>query len=70
VRRRNFITLLGSGAAWPLTARAQPPRMPLIGFLYPGVAAAMVTRIGAPREGLRAVGVPTSILLRADEVIE
>src|SRR5262245_44798182 len=56
MNRREFITLLGGAAAWPMTARAQQPAMPLVGILAVTSPEANATRMRAFREALRAAG--------------
>jgi putative ABC transport system substrate-binding protein len=58
IRRREFITLLGSAAAgWPLVARAQQPAMPVIGFLRGGTLTDVPhDRVTAFHQGLKESG--------------
>src|SRR5215469_14649748 len=57
MRRREFITLLGGGAAWPLGAHAQQSaKVARIGYLDLGPASARASRVEALRAGLRDLG--------------
>ena len=55
MRRRDFISLLGAAAAWPLTARAQQARVYTIGVLTL-ISPSPEPLLKALREGLRDVG--------------
>jgi putative ABC transport system substrate-binding protein len=56
MKRREFITLLGGAAAWPVAARAQQARMTRIGFLGPTSYFGLQERMDALRAGLRDLG--------------
>jgi putative ABC transport system substrate-binding protein len=56
VRRREFIAGLGSAAALPIAARAQQPRLPVIGLLHPDSSGTSADQVSAFRKGLSETG--------------
>ena len=56
MKRRQFLTLLGGAAAWPLAAGAQQPALPVVGFLRSTPATGFEYLVNALRQGLNDVG--------------
>jgi putative ABC transport system substrate-binding protein len=56
LRRREFISLLGGAAAWPMAARGQQSAMPLVGLINGGSADANARFASTFRKGLSETG--------------
>jgi putative ABC transport system substrate-binding protein len=56
IKRRDFITLLGGAAAWPLAAPAQQRSLPVVGFLASGGTERPSDWLRAFRQGLKEGG--------------
>jgi putative ABC transport system substrate-binding protein len=56
MKRRNFIALLGGAGAWPLTARAQQPGLPVVGLVWVAGERVVKPYEESIRAGLRELG--------------
>jgi putative ABC transport system substrate-binding protein len=56
MRRREFITLLGGVAVWPVAARAQQPALPVVGVIDGGSPGGLPREAAAFRKGLNETG--------------
>jgi putative ABC transport system substrate-binding protein len=56
MRRRDFLRVLGTAAAWPIAVRAQQPGLPLIGYFNSGAPDAVAARLSVLRKALSEAG--------------
>ncbi len=56
MQRREFITLIGGAAAWPLAARPQQPAVPVVRFLSSASPEPFAHLVAAFRQGLSQLG--------------
>ena len=56
MQRREFITVLGGAATWPLIAHAQQPAVPVVGFLHSAFPEPYANLVETFRQTLRETG--------------